>query len=158
MQNNQINIFDKEGNVIGIKPKSEIDKIADILEVVYAKVFVGDGILLSKIIQKPDGLKKVYEGKWGAPVATIMRVGESTEDAFKRASLDDLGVIPEIVQKHPRVMQEFANGSIRHVHAFEAKLDVLPARTETDFKIVTMQELRELIEAGTVAETLAKLF
>lgn len=157
MTSNSVYLFDIEGNRIGEKPKSDIDKINDILETVYVKVFVGEKLLLSKIIKKKEGLPKMYEGKWGAPIATIIRTDESPEDAFKRASLDDIGQIPDITHVHPRTAYEFQNGSKRHVYEFEGALENIPENKERKFLLVSMDELKDLISSGEVAETYMKL-
>ncbi|MBU3668364.1 MAG: hypothetical protein FGM57_00165 [Candidatus Taylorbacteria bacterium] len=157
MQKDSVYIFNLDGERIGEKPRGEIDKVSDILETVYVKVFIEDKILLSKVEQKDGGLKKLYEGKWGAPIATIVRVDELPEDAFRRASLDDIGEVPQVVQVHPRAFCEFENGSKRYVYEFEASLEKIPVHSARQFCLLTQDELKEAIDAGTVAETYMKL-
>ena len=149
--------FNIEGQRIGEKPIQEINKITDILEAVYVKVFIDDKILLSKIIQKPGGLKKMHEGKWGTPIATIVRLHETPEEAFKRASISDIGLIPEITCMYPRTPYEFENGSKRHIYEFETKLEKVPLDTGREFCLVNTEDIQRMISAGEVAETYMKL-
>ncbi len=153
MPNDSVNIFDSEGDKIGEKHKKDIDKIKDILETVYVKIFVGKSLLLSKILHKEGGLSKVYEGKWGAPIATILRTNETPEDAFKRASLDDIGQVPEIVQVYPRTAYQFENGSTRYVYEFDAQLKEIPQHENKKFIVVDPEDLSKMIANGEVAET-----
>ncbi len=146
-------LFDKEGKKIGEKPRKEVDKINDILEAVYVKVKVNGKTLFSKIRQKPGGLQKVNEGKWGLPIATLVRVGESPEDAFRRACLSDIGCIPETQGAGERSTYKFKNGSIRHVYEFEATLAGVPQCDDAEFILLDEKEIKEMIDKGEVAET-----
>lgn len=150
-------VFDKEGNKIGEKPRKEVDKINDILEAVYVKVRVGKKVLLAKVKQKPGGLQKMNEGKWGLPIATLVRVDESPEDAFQRACMSDIGCIPEIQSASERSVYKFKNGSIRHVYRFEATLTDLPQYGDTEFTLLDNEEIKKMINKGGLAETCVML-
>lgn len=150
-------VYDEEGNVLAEKSKNSVDKIHDILATVYVKVFVNDKLLLSKILQKEGGISKMYEGKWGAPVATIIRVGESPESAFKRACFDDIGSVPVIINAYEKEFWEFSNGSKRFVYQFDAKLDEVPVIDGKEFILASQEEVTQRVAAGEVAETYTKL-
>ena len=146
-------LFDKDGNKIGEKSRKEVDKIKDILEAVYVKVKIGDRTLFVKVKQKVGGLQKMNEGKWGVPIATLVRVGESTEDAFQRACLSDIGCIPEIQNIHDRATYKFENGSIRHIYEFEATLASMPEYEGAEFILLNDKEIKDMISKGEMAET-----
>jgi hypothetical protein len=146
-------LFDKDGNKIGEKPRKDVDKLKDILEAVYVKVKIGDKTLFAKVKQKAGGLQKTNEGKWGVPIATLVRIGESTEEAFQRACLSDIGCVPEIQNVHGRATYKFENGSIRYIYEFEATLPSIPQYEGTEFLLLDDAEIKEMVNKGEVAET-----
>lgn len=149
MKNIIIPILDIKGNVIGEKTKETLDKRKDIFETVYIRAFIGNKVLLSKIKEKKDGFEKINKGKWGLPVATIVRKDEKPIDAFNRACIDDIGFIPKIVKEYEREKYLFNNSSPRFVFKFNVVLDQELEGTI----LVDGAELSNMFEKGTLAET-----
>jgi hypothetical protein len=131
----------------------EVDKLKDILEAVYIKVWIGNKHLLTKIAEKKGGISKVFKGQLGAPVATLIRANESPEDAYRRACLDDIALIPVIKVTHKRTKYQLSNGSVRFVYGFEGDLDEIPKHEDREFTLLDDEELRAAIREGKVAET-----
>jgi isopentenyldiphosphate isomerase len=87
---NLINILDESGNIIETKKRSEIDKTKDILHTVHIIAFTSQEEIMLTIIPDRQDLKNIYVGRYGTTSATIVRQGESPEDAAKRALSNEL--------------------------------------------------------------------
>jgi hypothetical protein len=153
MQKDLVTIFDENGNEIGRKSRLELDKKVDIFQTVYVRIYIGEQILLTKIIRKKDSIAKTNEGKWGLPIATILRNGESLHEALQRAALDDIGIMPEIIRSYDRRFIAFKYSSPRIVHAFDAVLDSIPEIEGREFSLVKEWSLQGMHDVGELAET-----
>ncbi len=148
-----VTIFNENGLEIGKKPRKELDKQKDIFQAVYVRVFIGDKMLLTKVVKKEGGIVKTNEGKWGLPVATILRDGESSQDAFERACTSDIGVIPKITQTYDKKLINFESTSPRIVFSYDAILGSVPKNTDVEYVLVDISELKSMYEKGILAET-----
>lgn len=153
MTTDSVTLFSADGVQIGKKPRKEIDKKVDIFRVVYVRIYIGKKIILTKIRQKAGGISKTNENKWGLPVATIVRDGETQEQAFERASLDDLGVVPRVLHIYEGKMITFKTTSPRIVFGYDVVLDTLPAILESDCLLVEEKDLEHMYQDEMLAET-----
>ena len=81
-------ILDDAGNVVGSKPRKDIDKVKDAFWCSDVLVFDGNHqLLLSKI-----PVNNLYAGLWGSTTATILRENENPEDAAIRVLHKELGI------------------------------------------------------------------
>jgi len=148
-----VSVFDNKGIEIGRKPKTEIDKQKDIFQALYVRVYIGNKILLTKVKRKEGGIAKTNEGKWGLPVATIIKCEESIEEAFKRACLDDIGVIPKIIKVYERKVVSFESTSARIVFAFNAELELIPSNSSFEYLLINKEEVISCYKEWNMAET-----
>ncbi len=84
-----IKILNEAGEVIGSKPRAEINKKSDIVHCADVLIVQGGKIVLAKI---PVDGKALYGGMWAVPTATMVRVDESAEQAAHRSLQKELGV------------------------------------------------------------------
>ena len=153
MLTEMVTIFNEKGEAIGKKARKDIDKSKDIFSTVYGRIFVDNKILLVKISQKQGGIIKTNEGKWGLPVATILREGEDPTDALERASLDDIGVMLDVIKKYHKVLRKYESTSPRIIYVYDAVLEIIPVIEGRDFILVAAENVKELYERGILAET-----
>jgi len=85
-----LEVVDKEGEVIGILPRSEIHGDPSLLHrVVHLLVFNDRGELL---LQKRSMNKDVAPGKWDTSVGGHVNPGEDLLDAVRREMNEELGI------------------------------------------------------------------
>jgi ADP-ribose pyrophosphatase YjhB (NUDIX family) len=152
--NDTVEVLDGRGEPIGQKPRRELDKRKDVFAVVYGVGTVGDKFLLARIAEKPGGIPKLNAGKWGLPVATIIRAGEDPEAAFARACREDLGLEPEASLRPPR-MVAFQTSSARLVHEGAFSLPSVPTSSAQELRLFSREEVANLGRDGLLAETAA---
>ncbi len=92
MQEEILEIVDKNGAAVGRAPRSEIHGNPSLLhKVVHVLVFNGKGELL---LQKRALSKDVAPGKWDTSVGGHVSAGEDLITAARREMEEELGVIP----------------------------------------------------------------
>ncbi len=93
MEEELLEIVDKEGNVIGIAPRSEIHGNSSLLhKVVHVLVFNEKGEIL---LQKRSINKDVAPGKWDTSVGGHISPFEDLITAAKRETEEELGFTPD---------------------------------------------------------------
>ena len=80
-----VDLLDREGNVIGSKPRREIDKLTDIIHAIHILLITLLGEVVMSIIPVREDLPNVYAGKLGTTVATIKRSSETDDAGASRA-------------------------------------------------------------------------
>lgn len=83
----RVKLLNDQGQLVGHKLRKEVDKRQDILHCADVLVFQGEQLLLSKI-----PATTLYGDCWGATTATMIREGEASEDAARRALQKELGI------------------------------------------------------------------
>lgn len=87
-----VDILDKKGNIVDQKLRKNITKGVDIYHAVYGVIVTPRGnIAVSKIAQRED-MPNLHAGSFGCTAATIKRVGETGDQAMKRAINNELGI------------------------------------------------------------------
>ena len=81
----EVDLLDSKGNIIGHKPRNQIDKLADIFHTAHVLMITAQGEVILSIIPLREDLPNVYAEKLGTTVATIRRSGETAEQAAKRS-------------------------------------------------------------------------
>jgi isopentenyldiphosphate isomerase len=90
MQDEILDIVDRQGNTIGTAPRSEIHGNPSLIhKVVHVLVFNGNGELL---LQKRSMSKDVAPGKWDTSVGGHVPNGEDLIEAAKREMEEELGI------------------------------------------------------------------
>lgn len=153
MSTEPVTLFNEDGLEIGIKPRNEIDKQKDIFPVVYVRILIDGKIFLTRVMKKEGGIAKIHEGKWGLPVATILRSGESQKEAFQRACISDIGVVPQITKSYEKRLIRFQNSSPRIVFTYDAVLPEIPTKEGLECTLVQQADLKAMYEEGILAET-----
>ena len=96
MQEEILEIVDREGKTLGLAPRSEIHGNPSLLhKVVHVLVFNENGELL---LQKRSMNKDVAPGKWDTSVGGHISVNEDLIEAAKREMEEELGIISENIK------------------------------------------------------------
>lgn len=86
-QESLIILLNDQGQVIGSKPRNEIDKVHDIVHCTDVLLMQSGELILSRV---PEG--NLYGGLLSASCATMVRVGEEAEAAAHRALQKELNI------------------------------------------------------------------
>lgn len=87
-----VDLVSETGAVVGVKKRSEIDKLTDLYHAVFVVLCTPDGkLLLSEIPQRKD-LPNLYAGKIGLTAGTIRRHNETPSEAASRVAKKELGI------------------------------------------------------------------
>lgn len=90
-QEEQLEIVDERGNIIGLAQRSEVHADPTLIHrVVHALVFSPDGELL---LQKRSLNKDVAPGKWDTSVGGHVGVGEEPSRSVEREMEEELGIV-----------------------------------------------------------------
>jgi len=85
-----VDILNSSGTIIGTKLRKDIDKKQDIYHSVYVLLITPQGeVALSRIKERSD-LPNLYVDLYGTTIATIVRTGESSDEAARRAMSREL--------------------------------------------------------------------
>lgn len=80
-----VDLLDKDGKVVGQKPRYQINKPHDIYHTIHIILITPRGELVLSTIPVREDLPNYYARKVGTTVATIRRHGESALQAARRA-------------------------------------------------------------------------
>lgn len=80
-----VDLLDRDGNVIGSKPRKDVDKLTDIFHAIHIILITPLGEVVMSIIPVREDLPNVYAGKLGTTVATIKRTNETDDEGAARA-------------------------------------------------------------------------
>ncbi len=106
----QLEIVNERGDVLGVAPRSEIHGDPSLLHrVVHVLVFSSSGKLL---LQKRSTTKDVAPGKWDTSVGGHVEHGESLREAVLREMDEELGI-----NSHPDFLYTYI-----HSNDYEAEL------------------------------------
>ncbi|HET9411456.1 MAG TPA: hypothetical protein VFO38_01260 [Candidatus Saccharimonadales bacterium] len=83
-QDELVVILNKEGEVVGSKPRKELNKRTDIHHTVFVQLITPDKKLVMAQIPQREDLPNLYPYRWGTTMATIVRVDESALGAATR--------------------------------------------------------------------------
>lgn len=86
----KILILDSHGTVIGSKDRKDIDRKKDVLYSVHVLVFTSDNRFALSTIPAITPLPKLFNGKYGSTVATLVRMGEDAKQAAIRAMKEEI--------------------------------------------------------------------
>ncbi|HSE29090.1 MAG TPA: hypothetical protein VLA77_00700 [Candidatus Saccharimonadales bacterium] len=94
-----VDILDKQGRLIGKKPRREINKQVDICHTVFGLLKVGENMFVLGLIDDSRFGTSLYNGLYGAPMATIKRYQEAAEQAAIRGFKEELDIAqkPELI-------------------------------------------------------------
>jgi hypothetical protein len=79
-----VDILSTEGEVVGTKPRRDIDKTKDIYHVIFVLLITPKGELVLSMIPPREDLPNLYARKMGATIATIRRSNETPAQAARR--------------------------------------------------------------------------
>lgn len=137
-----IDLLNQRGEIIGRKPRREVDKQRDIYHAVHILLITPAGNWILAAIPSRRDLPNLYTGLWGTAAATILRSREGTLAAAQRALKNELHIADgrlELLGSTP-----FAhNGVQRHVTAYYLVHE--PPRT---YSTADAQELTALKPLG----------
>jgi antitoxin (DNA-binding transcriptional repressor) of toxin-antitoxin stability system len=115
-----VDILDREGRIIGQKPRRAVDKRADIFNGVHAVLITPKGELVVSLIPQREELPNRYAGMLGSTMATIRRHGETAEEAARRGLRTELLMKDDNLKLQPvhdgMVMLE--DGTRNHLTAY----------------------------------------
>ncbi len=113
-----VDCYDRTGQVIGTKPRADIDRRRDIVPTAYVLVVTrASEMLLARIAEHGDH-PRLYTGLLGCPAATMIRHGESADAAAQRALEHDLGITDAVPRFLGKEMAELPDGVVRLIHGF----------------------------------------
>lgn len=85
-----VDVLNDKGEVIGQKPRRDIDKAVDIFHAIHILLITPLGEIVMSIIPLREDLPNVYANKLGTTVATIRRTDETDDQAAVRAMSREL--------------------------------------------------------------------
>ncbi|EDK72251.1 NUDIX hydrolase [candidate division TM7 genomosp. GTL1] len=80
-----VDVLDRTGKTVGKKRRGEIDKAHDIYKSAHILLITPEGEPILSYIKVRDDLPNLYSNHYGATTATIIRTGETPEEAARRA-------------------------------------------------------------------------
>lgn len=109
-----VDIFDEQGNPIGTKPYTEVDRKTDVLHCVQTLLLSpGRQIALNVLPAKSP-----WAGRLGTTVGTIVRSGEATEVAAARGLRKELGIEEPNLRYLGKSFEIMENGVKRWLSAY----------------------------------------
>jgi isopentenyldiphosphate isomerase len=151
MQEEILEIVDKEGNVIGSAPRSKAHGDPSLIhKVVHVLVFTSNGRLL---LQKRSMQKDIAPGKWDTSVGGHMEPGEKLEAAAKREMIEELGIDEPVEFLYKYIFSN--NHETELVHTFKCTYDGEPSfdRNEIDeVRAWGLDEIREQIGSPMLSD------
>lgn len=101
-----VDILDEKGNIIGNKPRNQVNKLQDRHHTTHVLLITPRGEVVMSIIPLREDLPNVYANKLGTTVATIRRSGETPLHAAQRSVsrelfIDDMPLVELGEQFHP---------------------------------------------------------
>lgn len=149
-----IAIFNREGNQVGTKPRSQIDKHKDLLKTVNILVTNKENKIL--MIKAKNS---AWPGKWGGSCATIVKDKESSHQAAERVLERELALKGN-PQSLKESFQDFAG--IERIHSvFHLQTSDTPKPNNQDFEHAAWYSLAEaqaLIDKGACMPTFEAAF
>lgn len=117
-----VDILNEQGQVIGQKRRSEIDRFADILHSAFVLLVTSKARIM--IVKIADGSvpKNPFAGLWGCSAATFVRSGEAAITAAERSLYSDLGIMGELIPLSEE-MVVWPNGMKRKASVFTCQYD-----------------------------------
>jgi len=85
-----VDVLNKKGEIVGQKPRKNIDKMVDIFHTIHILLVTPVGEIVMSIIPLREDLPNVYANKLGTTVATIRRTDETDDEAASRAIAREL--------------------------------------------------------------------
>ncbi|MGH7196939.1 MAG: hypothetical protein ACREGJ_04230 [Candidatus Saccharimonadales bacterium] len=85
-----VDILDKEGVVVGQKPRRDVDKLHNIYHTIHVLLITPRGELVLGVIPPREDLLNLYARQIGSPMATIRRTQETALEAAKRGLAREL--------------------------------------------------------------------
>jgi hypothetical protein len=79
-----VDVLDKQGKVIGSKPRQDINKAVDIFHTIFVLLVTPRGEVVLGVIPAREDLPNYYARQMGSTMATIRRTGETSMQAAKR--------------------------------------------------------------------------
>ena len=149
-----VDIYDEQGNIVGIKKRGEVDKRSDIVKTVHLLAFDTFGNALLSVIPRTGD--RIWKGMWATTCAGVQRHGESLEFAMQRTMQRELNLCEEI-EFVGEEFHDFGNGVKRFVAVFRCRTNqkVIPNPLETpNVQSFEPEEVEELINNKRCAPTL----
>jgi hypothetical protein len=144
----QVDILDTHGNVVGTKPRREIDKTKDVYHTVFVFVITPRGELVLSVIPPREDLPNLYARQMGTTIATIRRTGETAAQAARRGvqrelfiDKADIKLLGQMMIRTPEGLQCLAT-AYSMVGEPPATYSVIDIDT---LVVVTPQQLRGLL-------------
>jgi isopentenyldiphosphate isomerase len=151
MQEEILEIVDKEGNVIGSAPRSKAHGDPSLIhKVVHVLVFTSNGRLL---LQKRSMQKDIAPGKWDTSVGGHMEPGEKLEAAAKREMIEELGIDEPVEFLYKYIFSNDHETEL--VHTFKCTYDGEASfdRNEIDeVRSWGLNEIREQINSSMLSD------
>ncbi len=155
MEEELVEIFNEEGNVVSLKKRSEINKKNDLLKTVLVLVFDQSGrVYLSVIPRTGDFL---WKGQWGVTCTGIVRRGEDPYFTAARTMQREIGIVEEV---------EFAGEKLRDLEGVKRFVSIFTCRTNKQLKpnpfdmeklgLFAPEEVEQIIAEKRAAPTLAQ--
>lgn len=143
-----VDILNADGEIIGQKPRREIDKSADIYHVVFVLLVTPKGELVLGVIPAREDLPNIYSRQMGTTIATIRRTDETAAQAARRGVQRELFIDKADIHLLGEQMIYTIDGLRTYATAYymignpPASYSVIDIDT---LVVVTPQQLRNLI-------------
>jgi hypothetical protein len=145
-----VDLVDENGLVVGNKLRREINKKNDVYHTIYTLLVSPVGrVVLAKIPTRAD-LPNLYDGRFGASVATIRRTDESPMSAAERSVARELYIDePELVPVGGGYFQADGRGTYVSVYYLVANIPQTFSSTDiAELAEFSPHDLTEQIKAN----------
>lgn len=146
----QVDVLDDKGEIIGQKPRREIDKTSDIFHGVYVLLITPNKELVLDLIPLREDLPNLYANQYGPTMATIRRSQEMSRAAAKRGVSRELFIDdtePELIGE---AMERLSDGRWHFMSTYILRSEKPDAFSQIDIQrleAMTKDEFQELLEA-----------
>jgi isopentenyldiphosphate isomerase len=137
-----VDILNAKGEVIGQKPRRELDKSRDIHHTAFVLLITPAQKAVLGLIPAREDLPNLYANQYGTTIATVRRHDEDIEQAARRGVSRELfvdDVQPELIGES---MEEFEGGRKQIVSFF-----TLESEMPDEFSLTDVQQLRPMSRA-----------
>jgi hypothetical protein len=143
-----VDVLDKEGTVIGHKPRNAINKAIDIYHSILITLVTPRGEIVLGVIPPREDLPNYYARLMGATTATIRRTGETPDQAARRCVQRELFIDQADIQLLGDLTMDLPEGRTMYATAYYMVGDPPPSYSVIDIDtlaVVTTQQLRDIL-------------
>ncbi len=146
----EVVLINEKGEIVGSKPRVEINKRKDLFWTVYIFLFDEDNNLgLSVISSDNNKLPNLYAGKFGITTASIVRKDEMIQDTATRSLRNELGLKNIALSHIGDTLDQIGEQSLRKMSVFAGKLKKnemnINKHFVEDIKFVSLSDIQETL-------------